>query len=55
MDDELLDEDEIGEVGAPSLLDDEDGEVGVVPEEEEDEMDGMSIKGADGEEVEDEF
>ncbi|MDB5190022.1 MAG: hypothetical protein JWN49_348 [Parcubacteria group bacterium] len=52
IDDDLLeDDDDLVGAGIP-LLADEDGDVGVLPEEDEDEMDHMKITGPDGEEEE---
>lgn len=58
IDDDMLDEDdELAGAGIP-LLDDEDGDVGIVTgdddDDDDDEMEGFSIKDENGDEVEDE-
>jgi hypothetical protein len=52
IDDDLLDEDDELAAGGIPLLADEDGDVGILPEEEDDELAGMTITGEDGEEEE---
>ncbi|CAN5710855.1 hypothetical protein BH11PAT2_BH11PAT2_08730 [soil metagenome] len=54
MDDDLLDEDEDTATSGIPLLSDEDGDVGVLPEEDEDEMSKMTIKDENGMDVEEE-
>ncbi len=54
MDDDMLeDDDELVGAGIP-LLDDDDGDVGILTGDE-DEMEGMTLKGENGEELEDEM